>query len=226
MRRVAGACSAIGFIVAATAIWSQSALVTNAAGLAAVYDLIGWRGEPTAAAKIADRFPTASEMFLPPDFIREPDRSERRSLVAALAKADRQPSKVPDCAGAERSGCVLAALGGPVREAPRTVTVERQIAADTSELVRTSSKAPAASCRQDLPAATARVERALAHVRRGNAADGGEICASYRRDFFEVVKAREVTALCKTGTERAQDLGRIDAAVEDINGAIATSCGT
>ena len=44
--------------------------------------------------------------------------------------------------------------------------------------------------------------------------------------FFEVVKAREVTALCKTGTERAQDLGRIDAAVENINAAIAMSCGT
>ena len=73
---------------------------------------------------------------------------------------------------------------------------------------------------------TARLERALAQARQGKPAADGDACAAYRRDFFEVVKAREVTALCKTGTERVQDLGRIDAAVENINGAIAMSCGT
>jgi hypothetical protein len=40
-----------------------------------------------------------------------------------------------------------------------------------------------------------------------------------------MVQAREVTAMCKSGTERDQDLGRIDTAVENINGAIARGCG-
>ena len=65
----------------------------------------------------------------------------------------------------------------------------------------------------------------VAHVKVARANNSADTCAAYRRDFFDVVQAREVTALCKTGAEREQDLGRIDLAVEDINGAIAKSCG-
>jgi len=39
-----------------------------------------------------------------------------------------------------------------------------------------------------------------------------------------VVKARAVTALCKSGPERERDLGRLGADVENINNAIAASC--
>jgi hypothetical protein len=39
-----------------------------------------------------------------------------------------------------------------------------------------------------------------------------------------VVKARAVTALCKSGIERDRILGRFDADVENINNAIATGC--
>jgi hypothetical protein len=42
--------------------------------------------------------------------------------------------------------------------------------------------------------------------------------------LLEVVKARAVTALCKTGAERERDLGRLDADVEHINEAIASRC--
>jgi hypothetical protein len=41
-----------------------------------------------------------------------------------------------------------------------------------------------------------------------------------------IVQARELAAKCKTGTERDQELGRIDLAVENVNGAIAQSCGS
>ena len=41
----------------------------------------------------------------------------------------------------------------------------------------------------------------------------------------EVVKARAVTALCKSGPERERELGRLDADVEHINEAIAARCG-
>jgi hypothetical protein len=226
MRKAAGTGSAICFVIAAVAIWWQTAPATNAAGLNAAHNAIGWRAEPTAAAKVADRFPTASEMFVTRDFIRAPDGRERTTTTIASSKTDRQPRKGPDCGGADRAGCQVAVLDAAVRQAPQPATIERRVDANTSELVRTQSRAPSPSCRQDLPAATARMERALAQVRHGRGTDSAEACAAYRRGFFEIVKAREVTALCKTGPERVQDLGRIDAAVEDINGAIATSCGT
>jgi len=39
-----------------------------------------------------------------------------------------------------------------------------------------------------------------------------------------MVKARAVTALCKSGPERDRDLGRLDADVAHINDAIAARC--
>jgi hypothetical protein len=42
--------------------------------------------------------------------------------------------------------------------------------------------------------------------------------------FLEVVKARAVTALCKSGTERERDLGRFDVDVAHANEAIAARC--
>jgi hypothetical protein len=70
-----------------------------------------------------------------------------------------------------------------------------------------------------------KLEKALAHAKGTRAGGTPEICAAYQQDFFAMVQAREVTAMCKSGPERDQDLGRIDIAVETINGAIARSCG-
>ena len=56
------------------------------------------------------------------------------------------------------------------------------------------------------------------------AAEGTEICTATRLYFLEVVKARAVTALCKSGPERERELGRFDADVEHINEAIAARC--
>jgi hypothetical protein len=192
MHRTIGAVSAIALMAVATAIWSQAGFVRNAAGFAAAP--VALPAEPTAAAKIAERFPTATERFLPFELVRQPVQQQRETVGAAPAKAEPQPAPM----------------------------VERRVVAN----IPNASRAPAASCKQDLVTVAARLDRALAHVKRGDARASTETCAAYRQSFFDVVKAREVTALCKTGTERAQDLGRIDAAVEDINGAIATSCGT
>lgn len=199
MRRVAGACWAIVFIIGALAIWSQTARTTNAAGSAPVTER---SVEASPAAKVAERFPTTTEMFLPLELVRRPDNAERQTVAAAPVD--------------------------PTPPRPRTTFPEPRVGANAAALVPVAnvSRVAATSCRQDLAAMTARLERALAQARQGKPAADGDACAAYRRDFFEVVKAREVTALCKTGTERAQDLGRIDAAVENINGAIAMSCGT
>jgi hypothetical protein len=55
-------------------------------------------------------------------------------------------------------------------------------------------------------------------------ADRSEVCTATRLYFFEVVKARAVTALCKNGAELERDLGRFDADVAHANDAIAARC--
>jgi hypothetical protein len=77
-------------------------------------------------------------------------------------------------------------------------------------------------CERNLADATANV--AIWQERAKRAARGVDACSATKLYFLEVVKARAVTALCKTGTERDRDLGRLDADVETINNAIAASC--
>src|SRR5215510_4740698 len=116
-----------------------------------------------------------------------------------------------------------AKVAPPVSVAPR-VSVAASAMAVPSAPVAASAAVSTPACKQNLAAATARVERARTYV-KGMTNGGADTCAGYRRDFFEMVQAREVTAMCKTGAERERDLGTIDAAVDSINGAIAQSCG-
>ncbi len=78
-------------------------------------------------------------------------------------------------------------------------------------------------CERNLADANASVAALQARVK--NAARGAEACNVTRLYFLEVVKARAVVALCKTGPDRDRELGRIDTDVEHINEAIAGSCG-
>ncbi|MGB8104732.1 MAG: hypothetical protein WCF47_10685, partial [Pseudolabrys sp.] len=61
-------------------------------------------------------------------------------------------------------------------------------------------------------------------IKNLSGADRSEICTATRFYFLEVVKARAVTALCKSGTERERDLGRFDVDVAHANEAIAARC--
>ena len=76
-------------------------------------------------------------------------------------------------------------------------------------------------CERNLADAAANVTSLQA---RAKAAHGAEACAATRLYFLEVVKARAMTALCKSGPERERELGRLDTDVENINNAIAASC--
>jgi hypothetical protein len=237
MRKMTGAISTIAFVALAFGVWSQTALVTKAAGLVAGLRM----GEQTAAAKVAYRFPTGAEMFRAAAFVKDPHNAGTQP-VAAPGKAEALQGEFADCARLDSpystTDCLVRARGKPVEPAVTpaqpaitpvepTIMVERRVAANTTELVRPPVAAGSApsSCKQNLPAATARMERALAHAKGIRPNAGPDLCAAYRRDFFDMVQARAVTALCKTGVERDQDLGRIDSAVESINGAIAQSCG-
>jgi len=81
----------------------------------------------------------------------------------------------------------------------------------------------AGGCERSLAEANAGVAALQARVKTISTA-GPEICSATRLYFLEVVKARAVTALCKTGTERDRELDRLDADVAHINEAIAARC--
>jgi len=79
-------------------------------------------------------------------------------------------------------------------------------------------------CDRNLADASANVAALQARIKSMNAARGPEICNATRLYFLEVVKARAVTAVCKTGADRERELGRLDADVEQLNEAIAARC--
>jgi len=79
-------------------------------------------------------------------------------------------------------------------------------------------------CDRDLAEASASIAAMQARMKNLSGADRSEICKATQLYFFEVVKARAVTALCKSGTERDRDLGRFDADVAHTNEAIAAQC--
>ena len=81
-----------------------------------------------------------------------------------------------------------------------------------------------AGCDRNLADASASVAAMQARIKSLSGVDRSEICKATRLYFFEVVKARAVTAMCKSGTERERDLGRFDADVADANEAIAARC--
>jgi len=81
-----------------------------------------------------------------------------------------------------------------------------------------------AVCGRSLADATANVAAVQARIKKLGIVTGPETCSATQLYFLEVVKARAVTALCKTGAERERELGRLDADVEHINGAIAARC--
>jgi hypothetical protein len=75
-------------------------------------------------------------------------------------------------------------------------------------------------CERSLAQALAEVQATQARLKTA----GADACTITRQYFLEVVKARAVMALCKTGADRERELGRLDADVERINGAIASAC--
>jgi hypothetical protein len=76
-------------------------------------------------------------------------------------------------------------------------------------------------CDRNLAYASASVAAMQTRIKNLSGADKSEICTATRLYFFEVVNARAVTALCKSGAERERDLGRFDV---DVAHAIAARC--
>ena len=227
MRTSTGALLAITSVAIVAGVWST---LGTAAGLVGAYDPA--LAQPTAAQQVMDRFPRETENFRPFGFVRPPEaigstarRSDRQPVIGAGCNQSGWPFMGPECMPQAKAA----------RAPERAVTTERRTtgAATSSAAagyvtaaanVPAGAGANAPACKQNLTAVMARVDKVLAQAK--GLRNRAEACGTWRQDFFALVQAREMTALCKSGAERDQDLTRIDLAVEDINGAIAQSCGS
>jgi hypothetical protein len=79
-------------------------------------------------------------------------------------------------------------------------------------------------CDRNLAEASTNVTAMQTRLKGLDVEESKDVCTATRLYFLEVVKARAVTALCKSGPERERELGRLDADVEHINEAIAARC--
>jgi hypothetical protein len=83
---------------------------------------------------------------------------------------------------------------------------------------------PQTPCQRSLANADASLAAMPVRMRHLASLDTADACAATRLYFMELVKARAVTAVCKSGPDRERVLVRLDADVERINSAIAASC--
>jgi hypothetical protein len=123
----------------AKSIGALSALIS--VGLVAAADISGPRAEDlSAAAQVAQRFPTSSEMFAPLSMT----LFAAQKLIDDRSVADgRKHDKLPvseSCSHQDwpylSQQCLASADGSPVRKVNRVITIERRIGDNTSELVR------------------------------------------------------------------------------------------
>lgn len=82
-----------------------------------------------------------------------------------------------------------------------------------------------AYCKRDIAASYASLDESAGMIKSAGNKKGEQSCLAYRRHFIDIVKARAAAAECMTGTDRTNDLGRLDGAVEQINAGIAEYCG-
>jgi hypothetical protein len=80
-------------------------------------------------------------------------------------------------------------------------------------------------CKQDYSTTIASLNESSARIQRIGNGKSEEACFAYQNYFLSVVKARTMTAQCKLGPERDQDLARLDAGAEQANAGIAARCG-
>jgi hypothetical protein len=197
---------------------------------------------PVSAAEWASRAPVAAatcgSLFSPAlttDCLTGSHKPAKPAAVAAVfeprpAASVAAPRPAPVAAPAVATPPVAAPAAAPVEPVRTRATALATPASAMPVAAAAPVRAPVTvappSCAQTLPSANARVERVLARIKDARTRSGSDACAAYRSDFFEIVQAREVAALCRSGADRERDLRRIDGAVEDINGAIAQTCGT
>ena len=81
------------------------------------------------------------------------------------------------------------------------------------------------ACKRGLTAVSTGMSESAGRLKALLAKTRGDArCAAYRDEFLATVRARAIFANCMTGEDRNSEIGRLDGAIEDINGAIAENC--
>ena len=79
-------------------------------------------------------------------------------------------------------------------------------------------------CQRDLDTSYAGLHDSGTAARRAGPARSDDACAADRTHFVNLGRARAVTAQCVTGSERDQQLNRLDITAEQASAAIADRC--
>lgn len=80
-------------------------------------------------------------------------------------------------------------------------------------------------CRHDLAVANALVTGIAAREKQFVKDDLRRNCALLRRNLVDLVKAREPMDRCVTGHDHGENLGQMDASIEDVRAVLADKCG-
>lgn len=83
---------------------------------------------------------------------------------------------------------------------------------------------PTPLCQRELDTSYASLNDSGNAALRAGPAKSDDACAAYRTYFVNVVRARAVTAQCVSGSERDQQLNKLDIVAEQANAAIADRC--
>lgn len=79
-------------------------------------------------------------------------------------------------------------------------------------------------CQSYLSNAMATMQATEARLQSLRGKQGNDLCSLTRTHYLEAVKTRAVMAQCKSGPERVQSVGQLDAAIEQLDDVIAARC--
>ncbi|HWD57011.1 MAG TPA: hypothetical protein VG308_01940 [Stellaceae bacterium] len=80
-------------------------------------------------------------------------------------------------------------------------------------------------CQRDLAMANRLVTAIAAREKQFVKGDLARNCALLRQNLVDLVKAREPMDRCITGHDHGENLGQIDASIEDVRAVLAEKCG-
>jgi hypothetical protein len=81
-------------------------------------------------------------------------------------------------------------------------------------------------CQNYLTSAVATMQATEARLATLRGKQAADVCSLTRNHFLEVVKTRAVMAQCKSGTDRTQSVGKLDATIAQLDDEIASRCTT
>lgn len=79
-------------------------------------------------------------------------------------------------------------------------------------------------CQSYLSNAMTTVQETQSRLQSLRGKQGSDLCSLTRTHFLEAVKTRAVVAQCKSGPDRLQSVGQLDATIEQLDDVIASRC--